>query len=198
MSRFDGALAATLPPPPPAWVRVLGQTLSPAARRAFRAAQAEWRTAPPPSPALQLLSPDALRDSLADEVAVMKALRAYINAPQAREKRRDVAPGKDTASGLTLLCALQDAAEPLPADLPCHPGVVPFILPDDDDRMELRGQARRCALHCAQLCLTRFLHRSAACARASRSRLASWWARYAAAPSSWWARYAAAPSRRRT
>jgi hypothetical protein len=98
--RFEGAVwaAASLPPPPPGSVCVLSQTLSPGASRAYAACTARWRAqqaaakrgsgaAAAAAAASWVSISSSLGDCLADESAVLKALRAHLGLPRARERR---------------------------------------------------------------------------------------------------------------
>jgi hypothetical protein len=102
MLQFDDALLCGTPPaPPPGCVRLLAQSLSPGASRAYATCTAQWRAqmaaaklrrtpsdecAPtasqPPLPWAQLLSP--LGDCLAEEEHVLDALRMRLQLPKAR------------------------------------------------------------------------------------------------------------------
>jgi hypothetical protein len=97
--RFDGAFReGPLPTPPPGSCRVLGQTLSPEATRLYHAASARWHEAqqvpglalrparndatPPSPPWAAIISP--LHGCLADEAAVLAALRQHLGLDEAR------------------------------------------------------------------------------------------------------------------
>jgi hypothetical protein len=151
--RFDGAFhEGPLPPPPPGSCRVLGQTLSPEATRLYHAVTARWReqqapglalrparddATPPSPPWAAIISP--LHGCLADDAAVLAALRQHLGLDEARGRYAVVRRASELTAPVR---CVQHGAGPLPEDPPVHADVRVFTIDDDDECEALRGQAR--------------------------------------------------------
>jgi hypothetical protein len=149
----DGPLAS----PAAGCVRLLSSTLTREASTVFAELGARWRAdaararqaAPAPAakgrrsvvaaehPWVELLSPLDALGCLADADSVVSSLRTFFAVQTVRGMLSRNAAHTDNP-----FVARYQAALPLPADPPTHPGVEPFLISDDDDRAELRGQAR--------------------------------------------------------
>jgi hypothetical protein len=188
---LDGPLG----PPAAGCVRLLSSTLTREASAVFGELAARWRAdaararqaAPAPAakgkrgvaaataaehPWAELLSPLDLLGCLAGADDISRSLCALIGVQTVRDMRLCCAAHAD-ADNPGLRCS--QATQPLPADPPTHPGIESFLIGRDDERTELRGQARapQSDLHDAlSQGLTTDAHRSVVCVPRSRSPLA--------------------------